>query len=172
MVYAGLRYSIPQNDGRTKLGFEFNHGTKYWFNFAQAEDDIVAPKSNTRGEAYEIYTTHRINDHFIFKADFTRYNYAWSGSGWHLGAPKRLMVLALRFFGWRSRVLQPFSYHFRTPVFRRLDSIHIVSAITRNGLPEPFTIFSGAAMTTAPTGGSWSRLQSPASPNLPLPCMM
>jgi hypothetical protein len=90
MVYAGLRYSIPQNDGRTKLGFEFNHGTKYWFNFAQAEDDIVAPKSNTRGEAYEVYTTHRINDHFIFKADFTRYNYAWSGSGWHLGAPKRL----------------------------------------------------------------------------------
>jgi hypothetical protein len=90
MIYAGLRYSIPQDDGRTKIGFEFNHGSKYWFNFAQAEDDIIAPKSNTRGEVYETYLTHRINDHFMFKADFERYNYTWSGSGWHLGAPKRL----------------------------------------------------------------------------------
>lgn len=29
-----------------------------------------------------------------------------------------------------------------------------VMAITRKGLPEPPTIFSGAAMTIAPTGGS------------------
>ena len=29
-----------------------------------------------------------------------------------------------------------------------------VRAMTRRGLPEPFTIFSGAAMTTAPVGGS------------------
>jgi Protein of unknown function (DUF3373) len=90
MLYAGVRYNIPQNDGRTKLGFEFNHGSKYWFNFAQAEDDILAPKSSARGEVYETYLTHRITPHFIFKADFQRFNYTWSGSGWHLGAPKRL----------------------------------------------------------------------------------
>ena len=29
-----------------------------------------------------------------------------------------------------------------------------VIAITLTGLPEPFTIFSGAAITTAPVGGS------------------
>ncbi|HYU45032.1 MAG TPA: DUF3373 family protein [Terriglobales bacterium] len=90
MYYAGVRYSIPQDDGRTKVGFEVNHGTKYWFNFSNAEDDIIAPKTNTRGEVYETYLTHRIADHFIFKADYIRYNYTWSGSGWHIGAPKRL----------------------------------------------------------------------------------
>ena len=90
MYYVGLRYSIPQDDGKTKVGFEFNHGTKYWFNFANAEDDIIMPKTQTRGDVFETYVTHRINDHFIFKADFMRYNYAWSGSGWHLGEPKRL----------------------------------------------------------------------------------
>lgn len=90
MLYAGIRYSIPQNDGRTKLGFEFNHGSKYWFNFAQAEDDILAPKSSARGDVYETYLTHRINQRFIFKVDYQRFNYTWSGSGWHLGAPKRL----------------------------------------------------------------------------------
>ena len=68
----------------------FYHGSKYWFNFSNAEDDIIAPKTNTRGDVYETYLTHRISDHFIFKADYIRYNYTWSGSGWHIGAPKRL----------------------------------------------------------------------------------
>ena len=90
MAYLGVRYSIPKNDGRTKIGFEFNQGSKYWFNFSSAEDDIIAPKTNARGEVYETYLTHRIADHFLFKADFIRYNYTWSGSGWHIGAPKRL----------------------------------------------------------------------------------
>jgi len=90
MFYLGARYSIPKDDGRTKIGFEFNQGSKYWFNFSNAEDDIIAPKTNTRGEVYESYLTHRIADHFMFKADFIRYNYTWSQSGWHIGAPKRL----------------------------------------------------------------------------------
>ena len=90
MIYAGVRFRIPQNDGMTKIGFEFNHGTKYWFNFAQSADDIIAPKTNTRGNVVEVYLTHRINNRFIFKGDFIKYLYDYSGSGWHLGAPKAL----------------------------------------------------------------------------------
>ncbi|MGE5601916.1 MAG: DUF3373 family protein, partial [Nitrososphaerales archaeon] len=94
-VMLGARFSFPQNDGRTKMGFEFNQGSKYWFNFAQAEDDILGPKTSTRGEVYETYLTHRINQHFIFKADFIRYNYTWSGSGWHVQAPKKLSSMPM-----------------------------------------------------------------------------
>lgn len=90
MYYLGIRYSVPKDDGRTKLGFEFNHGTEYWFNFAQAADDIVAPKTDTRGNVYETYLTHRISDHFMLKGSFINYDYTWSGSGWQVGAPKRL----------------------------------------------------------------------------------
>lgn len=43
-----------------------------------------------RTEVYETYLTHRISGHFLFKADYIRYNYTWSGSGWHIGEPKRL----------------------------------------------------------------------------------
>ena len=89
MFLVGARYNLP-NDERTKLGFEFNHGSKYWFNFASAEDDIVAPKTNTRGNVFETYLTHRISERFIFKLDYIKYDYAYSGSGWHVGAPKRL----------------------------------------------------------------------------------
>lgn len=90
MILVGFRFNVPQNDGRTKFGFEFNQGSKYWFNFAQAEDDIIAPKTSTRGEVYETYLTHRINDRFIFKGGFIRYNYTYSGSGWNVMAPKAL----------------------------------------------------------------------------------
>lgn len=90
MVLVGARFNLPKNDGRTKLGFEFNQGSKYWFNFAQAADDIIAPKTATRGEVYETYLTHRISDRFILKGGYLRYNYTWSGSGWHVGAPKKL----------------------------------------------------------------------------------
>jgi hypothetical protein len=95
MVHMGARYNFPRNDEATKLGFEFNQGSKYWFNFAQAEDDIIAPKTATRGEVYETYLTHRISSHFIFRADFLRYNYTYSGSGWHVQAPKRLTDMPL-----------------------------------------------------------------------------
>jgi hypothetical protein len=89
MFWVGARFNFP-NDERTKLGFEFNKGSQYWFNFAQAGDDIIAPKTNTRGNVYEAYLTHRIKDRFIVKADYIRYDYDYSGSGWHVGAPKRL----------------------------------------------------------------------------------
>jgi len=88
MWYAGLRYSLPNE--KTKVGFEYNHGSKYWFNFAVAEDDIVAPKTSARGNVFELYATHRINKKFIAKLDYMRYDYEYSGSGWQLGDPKPL----------------------------------------------------------------------------------
>lgn len=89
MIYGGARYNFPNND-RTKIGVEYNRGSKYWFNFAHAEDDIIAPKTSARGGVVEAYLTHRINNRFIVKADYIRYDYKYSGSGWHVGAPKLL----------------------------------------------------------------------------------
>jgi hypothetical protein len=88
MVYAGARYTFP-NDA-TKLGLEYNHGSKYWFNFANAADDILGAKTNTRGDVWEMYLTHRITERFLAKVDVIRYDYDYSGSGWHIGAPKDL----------------------------------------------------------------------------------
>lgn len=88
MVYLGARYTLPNE--RTKLGFEFNRGSQYWFNFANSADDIIAPKTNTRGNVYEAYLTHRIAEKFIAKLDVIYYDYEYSGSGWHLGEPKKL----------------------------------------------------------------------------------
>lgn len=88
MVYAGLRYSLPNE--KTKVGAEYNHGSEYWFNFALAEDDIIAPKTSTRGDVWEFYVTHRIAPRFVWKLDWIRYDWEYSGSGWLLGAPREL----------------------------------------------------------------------------------
>lgn len=88
MVYLGAIYNFANN--KTKLGLEYNHGSKYWFNFTPAEDDIIAPKTATRGDVWELYLLHKINKHFLVKLDYIDYSYDYSGSGWHLGAPKPL----------------------------------------------------------------------------------
>jgi hypothetical protein len=86
MYYLGGRYNFA--NGATKIGVEYNHGSKYWFNFALAEDDFFSPKTATRGDVYEIYLTHRIRDRFVFKLDYIYYDYEYTGSGWLLGKPK------------------------------------------------------------------------------------
>lgn len=88
MFYLGGRYNFSNK--ATSLGLEFNHGSKYWFNFTPAQDDILAAKTNTRGEVYEAYLLHRIGKRFQIKLDYSYYNYDYSGSGWHIGAPKAL----------------------------------------------------------------------------------
>ncbi|MEP4149395.1 MAG: DUF3373 family protein [Halioglobus sp.] len=88
MYYLGARWNF--NNDATKVGLEFNHGSEYWYNFALAEDDILAPKTSARGDVWEAYLTHRIRDRFIFKLAYIDYSYDYSGSGWLLGAPKDL----------------------------------------------------------------------------------
>ena len=43
-----------------------------------------------RGDVWELYLTHRITKRFIFKADYMRYNFDYSQSGWHMGSAKPL----------------------------------------------------------------------------------
>ena len=86
MVYLGARYTFA-ND-KTKVGLEWNKGSQYWFNFAPSQDDVIAPKTGTRGTVWEGYVTHRIAPKFVVKLAYIHYDYDYTGSGWHVGAPK------------------------------------------------------------------------------------
>ena len=88
MIYVGARYDF--NGGDDMLGVEYNHGSKYWFNFTPAQDDIIAPKTNTRGDVWETYFIHKVARKFLLKLDYINYDYKYSGSGWHIGTPKKL----------------------------------------------------------------------------------
>lgn len=87
-VYAGLRFDVTKSS--TQLGFEYNHGSQYWFNFTQAADDIVGSKLATRGNAYEAYLSQVIGKYLALRLSGVRYDNQYSGSGWHVGEPKAL----------------------------------------------------------------------------------
>jgi hypothetical protein len=88
MYYVGARYNFD-ND-KTKLGLEWNKGSQYWFNFAPSQDDMIAPKTSTRGTVWEGYLTHRITRKFVMKLAYISYDFDYTGTGWHVGAPKEL----------------------------------------------------------------------------------
>ena len=88
MWYLGARYNFQQD--KTLVGLEFNHGSRYWFNFTPAQDDIIAPKTSTRGDVIEAYLIHKVAKRFLVKLGYIDYSWDYSGSGWHIGAPKKL----------------------------------------------------------------------------------
>ncbi len=87
-VYAGFRYDFKNN--KTQVGLEYNHGSQFWFNFTNASDDLLLSKLATRGDVYEAYWLQKLGARVQFRLSAIDYKYDYSGSGWHMGLPKKL----------------------------------------------------------------------------------
>ncbi len=84
-IYTGVRLPMPFD---AKLGFEYNWGSQYWFNFTGAEDAIAGSKLAARGSVYETYYLQPIiSENFFLKLGLKYYDYKYTGSGNPLGAP-------------------------------------------------------------------------------------
>jgi hypothetical protein len=91
-VALGVRYDLPS---RTKLGFEYNHGSKNWITFAPAADDMWTAKVGTRGNVYEAYVIQEldrapISSYFstaFFRLGVMHYDFQYTGSNNWVGAP-------------------------------------------------------------------------------------
>jgi len=96
---AGVRYDLPS---RTKLGFEYNHGSKNWIPFSPAADDMWTAKVGTRGNVYEGYVIQEldlkpISSYFsttFFKVGYQYYDFKYTGSNNWVGAPMSIDSLA------------------------------------------------------------------------------
>ena len=94
-VSAGVRYDLPS---RTKLGFEYNHGSKDWITFAPAADDMWTSKVGTRGNVYEGYIIQELNlkpisSYFsktFFRVGYQYYDFEYTGSNNWVGAPVKI----------------------------------------------------------------------------------
>lgn len=92
-IYLGGRYDIESTG--TKIGLEYNHGTKNWITFAPAADDIWTSKLGTRGNVYEAYIIQEIKQKAIssfnakafFKLGYQYYQFDYTGSNNWVGAP-------------------------------------------------------------------------------------
>jgi len=93
--FAGVRYDLPS---RTKLGFEYNYGSKYWITFAPASDDMWTSKVGTRGQVFEPYIIQELNLKPIssffaktfFKIGYQYYDFNYTGSNNWVGKPKKI----------------------------------------------------------------------------------
>jgi len=69
-VYAGMRYTLPiEALNGTKLGFEFNHGSRYHISFATQQDNLLT-KLATRGSAYEGYLIVPVNKYLFVRGSY------------------------------------------------------------------------------------------------------
>ncbi len=97
--YLGARYDIHSTG--TKIGAEFNYGSKYWIAFAPAGDDIWTSKLGTRGKVYEAYIIQEIKDAPIspngkafFRLGYQYYDFEYTGSNSWIGEPKKISDLS------------------------------------------------------------------------------
>lgn len=94
-VALGLRYDLPSN---TKLGVEYNHGSKNWITFAPAADDMWTSKVGTRGNAYDFYLIQEldkkpVSSYFsktFFRIGYQYYDFQYTGSNNWVGAPVKV----------------------------------------------------------------------------------
>lgn len=97
-IYLGGRYDIKSTG--TKIGLEYNHGSKYWIGMVPAEDDIWTSKLGTRGDVYEVYLIQELNKKPIAKrgkayirVGYQYYKFNYTGSNSWLGEPKKIADL-------------------------------------------------------------------------------
>jgi hypothetical protein len=79
--FAGIRGDIPVTKG--KLGLEYNHGSKNWFSYTPAADDVNA-KLATRGDVFEGYYIQPLSKGLDLRLGYQRYQYDYAFSGWHI----------------------------------------------------------------------------------------
>jgi hypothetical protein len=90
-LYAGLRYDL--NEVHSKVGLEFNYGSKYWIGFSQ---NAETAKLATRGSVLEVYwifnpslpaALSKWTKSIIGRVGYQYYDYQYTGSGFWLGEP-------------------------------------------------------------------------------------
>ncbi len=91
-AYVGAR--VPVEMLSSKIGFEYNYGSRYWINFTPAADDVYSSKLATRGHVAEVYWIWDIPENPLSKyakafirAGYQYYWFNYTGSGNWMGRP-------------------------------------------------------------------------------------
>lgn len=96
-IYVGGRYDFSTG---TKVGLEYNQGSKNWVSMVPADDDIITSKLGTRGKVYEMYIIQELNrkphskkGKAFVKIGYQQYDFEYTGSNFWIGAPAKISDL-------------------------------------------------------------------------------
>lgn len=96
LAWVGARYDVDASG--TKIGAEYNHGSKNWFSMVPAADDLWTSKIGTRGNVYEGYIIQELPlkpissyvSKAFFKVGYQYYDFEYTGSNNWVGAPQKI----------------------------------------------------------------------------------
>ncbi len=89
--WLGGRYTLDILN-HSKIGFEYNQGSKYWVTATQGSYDVVN-KLAVRGSAIELYGLYPINRYSFIRLGALYIDYDYTNSGWYLKKPKKIQNL-------------------------------------------------------------------------------
>lgn len=95
-AYVGARYDFTATG--TKIGAEYNYGSRNWMPFDPAADDLWTSKLGTRGNVYETYLIQELKlqpissflSKVFFRLGYQFYDFQYSGSNNWVGAPHKI----------------------------------------------------------------------------------
>jgi hypothetical protein len=95
-AWIGARYDVTAT--RTKIGAEYNHGSKNWITTVPSADDLWTSKVGTRGNVYEGYIIQELPlkpissyvSKAFFRAGYQYYDFDYTGSNSWVGAPLKI----------------------------------------------------------------------------------
>jgi len=97
-LYLGARYDFLSTG--TKIGLEYNYGSRYWLAFDPSSDDMWTSKLGAHGNVYEAYIIQEIKNKPIskygkafFRLGYQYYDFQYTGSNNWVGQPKSMSDL-------------------------------------------------------------------------------
>ena len=85
-VWLGINAPCPLSPDDSRIGFEWNQGSKYWRSMTYAEDTYAGSKIATRGQAWEVYRNQKLTDSLSFGVSYVYMKYDYTGSNAFFGA--------------------------------------------------------------------------------------
>lgn len=81
-VHLGGRYDFTKE---WKVGYEFFHGSKYWYSFTSASASDPINILETRGDAHTLYAIYQMDLNQFLRLSYSKLDYDYSGSGQPVG---------------------------------------------------------------------------------------
>ena len=92
-VWLGINAPCPISPDDSRIGLEWNQGSKYWRSMTYGEDTYAGSKIATRGQAWEVYRTQKLTDALSFGLSYVYMKYDYTGSNSFFGADGTPMTM-------------------------------------------------------------------------------
>jgi len=84
-IWLGVNAPCPIDPDDSRIGVEWNKGSKYWRSFTYGEDTMAGSKVAARGTAWEVYRNQKLTKALSWTLRYTKIDYDYTGSNGFFG---------------------------------------------------------------------------------------